>query len=325
MLDNDGDTAQVPLPADLTKDGLKRSLNAAIQRLAPGFLKTVAVVKPQNNGVGGGKEYTQLSDMLSDNARLKDVDLKDGQVPADADLLLVLVPDAFDDKQVFAVDQFLMRGGSLVLATSPFDATLGQTFSASKHHSGLENWLAFQGLDLGDTMVLDPQNAALPVPVERNLGGIPIREIRMLSYPYFPDIRGKGLNADNPISSALEQVTLNWASPITVDKAKNKARKVSPLLSSSSQSWVSSDLNILPDYNTHPDGGFAPTGSRGSHLLAVAVEGRFDSFFKDKESPLEKEQGKDKAKDTAKRSSTSSARPARTLQSPSKCILQKLS
>ncbi len=228
VLDNDGDTAQVPLPEDLTKDGLKRSLNAAIQRLAPGFLKTVAVVKPQSNGVGGGKEYTQLSDILSENARLKDANLKDGQVPADADLLLVLAPDAFDDKQIFAVDQFLMRGGSLVLATSPFDATLEQTFSASKHHSGLEDWLKFQGLDLGDTMVLDPQNAALPVPVQRNLGGIPIREIRMLSYPYFPDIRGKGLNADNPITSALEQVTLNWASPITVDKDKNKARKVSP-------------------------------------------------------------------------------------------------
>ena len=64
-------------------------------------------------------------------------------------------------------------------------------------------------------MVLDPQNAALPVPVQRNVGGFSIREIQMLSYPYFPDIRGAGLNEDNPITAALEQVTLNWASPVT--------------------------------------------------------------------------------------------------------------
>ena len=137
-------------------------------------------------------------------------------------------------------------------------------------------------------MVLDPQNASLPVPVQRNVGGFAIREIQMLRYPYFPDIRGAGLNADNPITSALEQVTLNWASPITVDKDKNQTRKVTRLLSSSPQSWVSGGLDILPDYRAHPDDGFAPSGPRGSSLLAVAVEGRFDSFFKGKESPLAK-------------------------------------
>ena len=200
----------------------------------------------------------------------------------------MLAPDALDEKQVFAIDQFLMQGGSVALATSPFDATLGETLTASRHHSGLEDWLTYQGLTIGDGMVLDPQNASLPVPVQRNVGGFTIREIQMLSYPYFPDIRGAGLNADNPITSALGQVTLNWASPITVDKDSNQARTVTRLLSSSPQSWVSGNLDILPDYRAHPDDGFAPSEPRGSSLLAVAVEGRFDSFFKGKESPLAK-------------------------------------
>ena len=287
VLDDGGETAQVPLPAELNREALKRSLDAAIERLAPGFLKTIAVVKPQAAGPEA-TQYTLLTDTLSGNARLKDTDLKDGRVPADADLLLVLAPDALDDKQVFAIDQFLMQGGSVALATSPFDIALGQTLTASKHHSGLEDWLKSQGLTIGETMVLDPQNASLPVPVQRNVGSFTIREIQMLNYPYFPDIRGTGLNADNPITSALGQVTLNWASPITVDKDRNQARTVTRLLSSSPQSWVSGDLDILPDYRAHPDNGFAPSESRGASLLAVAVEGRFDSFFKGKESPLAK-------------------------------------
>jgi ABC-2 type transport system permease protein len=227
-----------------------------------------------------------LNDTLSENVRLKETDLKDGRVPADADLLLVLAPEALDDKQLFAIDQFLMQGGSLVLATSAFDASVGDTLTARRHNSGLEDWLEHHGLVIEDSLLLDTQNAALPVPVQRQLGGLTIREIRMLPYPHFPDIRGVGLNADNPITAALGQVTLNWASPINVDEGRNQARSVTRLLSSSADSWVSGDLNIIPDYRSWPDTGFEASGEQGARLLAVALEGRFDSFFAGKDSPL---------------------------------------
>ena len=314
VLEADGETVQVPLPEELNRDGLKRSLEAAFQRLAPGFLKTVAVVKPEALGPNA-KRYTVLTDTLAENTRLKDTDLKDGRVPEDADLLLVLAPDELDEKQLFAVDQFLMQGGSVVLATSPFDADVGETLMARRHHSGLEDWLKHQGLVVEDTMVLDPQNAALPVPVQRSLGGIAIREIRMLPYPHFPDIRGDGLNGDNPITAALGQVTLNWASPVTVDADKNQARKVTRLLSSSPQSWVSSDLNILPDYRAWPDTGFEPVGERGARLLAVAVEGRFDSFFKGKDSPLARPPEKE-AKDDQAQTSSDEPEAAKEAETP---------
>ena len=314
VLEADGETVQVPLPEELNRDGLKRSLEAAFQRLAPGFLKTVAVVKPEALGPNA-KRYTVLTDTLAENTRLKDTDLKDGRVPEDADLLLVLAPDELDEKQLFAVDQFLMQGGSVVLATSPFDADVGETLMARRHHSGLEDWLKHQGLVVEDTMVLDPQNAALPVPVQRSLGGIAIREIRMLPYPHFPDIRGDGLNGDNPITAALGQVTLNWASPVTVDADKNQARKVTRLLSSSPESWVSSDLNILPDYRAWPDTGFEPVGERGARLLAVAVEGRFDSFFKGKDSPLARPPEKE-AKDDQAQTSSDEPEAAKEAETP---------
>ncbi len=291
VLQGEGQSVQVPLPEQLDRAGLKRSLEAAVQRLAPGFLKTVAVVKPPQQGTDI-KQYKALTRALSDNMRIRDTDLKDGHVPADADLLLVLAPKDLDRKQVFAIDQFLMQGGSVVLATSPFDAEVGATLTASRQTSGLEDWLRHNGLVIEPDMVLDPQNASLPVPEQRWLGGIPIREIQLLPYPHFPDIRGDGLNATNPITASLGQLTLNWASPISVVTPPKGTRKVTELLHSSAQSWVSSDTDIMPDYHRWPDTGFKPGDKRGAQLLAVAVEGRFDSYFKGKDSPLAGPAGK---------------------------------
>ncbi len=287
VVEGAGNTVQVPLPETLDKASLKHAVIAALQRLTPGFLKTVAVVAPQTL-VHGGERYRMLDEELGQNARIEHTDLKDGRVPGDADLLLVLAPRDLDDKQRFAIDQFLMRGGSVVLTTSPFDVQLTNTLTATREKSGLEDWLAHYGLNVGASMVLDPRNAALPVPEQRSIGGIPVREIHMLPYPQFPDLRGASLDRSNPITASLGQLTLNWASPISVDAAKNKSRTVSKLLRSSPRSWTSDSLDVVPDYRVYPDTGFSVAGKRKPELLAVALQGSFESFYKGKESPLAK-------------------------------------
>lgn len=135
-------------------------------------------------------------------------------------------------------------------------------------------------------MVLDPQNAALPIPVERQLGGITVREIHLLPYPHFPDLRKEGLSQNSPITASLGQLTLNWASPVTVDATKNKGRTVTELVRSSTKSWTSESLNVLPDYRAYPDTGFPIGDEQVGSLMAVTIEGRFDSFYQEKESPL---------------------------------------
>ncbi|NGZ97650.1 MAG: hypothetical protein CV089_16275 [Nitrospira sp. WS110] len=285
VLEADGEVVQVPLPTTLSKEELKRAVETALQRLTPGVLKTVVMVKPQLTGPGS-QRYTELEKTLGENVRLKEADLKSGRVPADADLLLVLAPDQLAEKQRFAIDQFLMQGGSVIITTSPFDVHITGTLTATKKTSGLQEWLTHHGITIAETMVLDPQNAALPIPVERQLGGITVREIHMLPYPHFPDLRKEGLSQDSPITASLGQLTLNWASPVTVDAAKNKGRTVTELVRSSTKSWTSESLNVLPDYRAHPDTGFPVGDEQVGSLMAVAIEGRFDSFYQEKESPL---------------------------------------
>ncbi|WP_456387844.1 Gldg family protein [Desulfolithobacter sp.] len=306
VLTSEGESVQVPLPEELNREALKKAIQTAARRMAPGYLKTVALVTPPESMPTNpympmqrsGKRYQLLRETLSENVRLIDTDLKEGRVPADTDLLLLMAPDALDEKQLFAVDQFLMQGGSVVVATSPFDVEMSTSLQARKHSSGLDEWLKHHGLSIAETMVLDPHNAALPVPVKRRLGPIVVNELQMLPYPHFPDIRRDGLD-NGPITGSLGQLTMNWASPITVDKEGNARRQVTELAHSSPQSWTSADLDIIPDYNLYPDTGFKPGGKRGARLLAVAVRGAFDSFFKGKPSPLLQEENKDKTEKPA--------------------------
>src|SRR5579863_2452153 len=83
-------TEQVPLPAELDQASFKSAIEAAIKRLAPGFLKTVAVMNPQSpeagmmRGGAGGRSFSTLRHSLADSARWLDADLKNGQVPSEA-------------------------------------------------------------------------------------------------------------------------------------------------------------------------------------------------------------------------------------------------
>ncbi len=292
-LEHDGQIVQVPLPESLSAESLKRGIDAGLKRFASDALKTIALVAPratpnlpQLGMPGTGRHLELLEKRLAQNHIVKRVDLARGAVPEDADLLMLVAPDKLDDKQLFAVDQFLMQGGTVILATAPFSVETRGAVAGRTHDAGLGPWLEHHGVKIENTLVLDPQNAAFPVPVQRNLGGFTVQEIQLVEYPYFVDIRGDGMPKGNGLTAGLPQVTLNWASPIRIDTAKQQGRTVTELLHSSAQAWTSDSLELQPDFRRYPEFGFAPGEARERALLGVMVEGQFESYFKGKPSPL---------------------------------------
>ena len=285
--------AEVALPDDFTKESLERSFSAALKKFATGFTKTVALQTPttlpsmpQFGMPGSGSQFEILREFLAKERGIVNADLADGRVPDATDLLIVVAPESLDQKQLFAMDQFLMEGGTVVLATSPFAVGLEQQVNIAKKPSGLEDWLKFQGILLGEQMVLDPQNSAFPVPVQRQVRGFTVQETQLVNYPYFVDIRPDGMDRESGMLSGLNQLTMSWASPITIDMDKNKERKVTRLLESSEDSWLSDLTDVQPNFSAYGKLGFAPGSETGKQLLGVVVEGRFTSFFAGKPSPL---------------------------------------
>ncbi len=306
-LSNGDQIVQLPT-AKFSADEFDQALDAGIKRFASGFTRTVALVAPkvdyQAMQMGlSSQQFNQLQKVLSADLSIKNEDLSDGSVDSAADILLLMAPKDLDEKELFAVDQFLMRGGSVVAATSPFSVDLGRNrLSMKQQTSGLEDWLKHNGLKIEPELVLDNQNSAFPVPVTRQVGGLRFQEIRMIDYPYFVDIRGKGLNQKSPITGDLNQLSMAWSSPITVDEKLNANRQVTELLHSSDQSWRSSSTDVMPEIDSRGRSSIHATSELGSELLAVVSQGRFDSYFAGKKSPLigQTAQPDDKAKaDTA--------------------------
>lgn len=279
---------QIPLD-DFTESSFERNLNAAIKRFATGFTKNVALVTPKATPYGGygspQSSFNQLERMLGAELNVLKEDLSDGVVSGEADILMLISPKSLDEKQLFAVDQFLMKGGTVIAATSPYSVNFtGGSLAMSQVSSGLEDWLAHHGLSIENSLVMDANNAAFPIPVTRNVGGFQLQEMRMLDYPYFADIR-KGLNQDNLITSELPQLTMAWSSPIIVDGSRENIN-FTPLISSSENAWTSSSLDIMPKVNQLGETSYAADGKTKAHLIGGIAQGQFSSYFIDKESPL---------------------------------------
>ena len=248
----------IPLPESLDRAGLERAIEAGIRRFAPGVMRTVALFTPSPAPAGfmgagpSGPGYSLLQDSLREGFSLRETDLTSGQVPDDADLLLVVAPESLDEKQQFAIDQFLMQGGTVVVAASSFHIDLsGNAIGARPQPTGLEDWLGGLGVTLEPSLVLDPQNTPFPIPVQRDLGGFVVEEIQTLDYPYFPDVRADGLSEDSGITANLGQVTMNWSSPISIDAEVNAERRVTPLIESSAAAWSSDSAEMQPDFDAH--------------------------------------------------------------------------
>ena len=304
-LQSDDAVVQIPVPEGLSQEALRRGIDEGLKRFASGLLRTVVLVAPlapppylQQQGAPRGNEFVQLEGELSADFDVVRDDLSSGVVPENASVVVVVDPAEFSEKQRFALDQYLMKGGTVVVGTSNFSAQLTPTgLAANKRPSGLAEWLAHHGIEIQDSLVMDPQNSAFPVPVTRQVGGFSFQDLVMLDYPYFIDIRDDGLADDVPVLSGLNQITLSWVSPLSV--SPNENIRATELLRSSNGSWLSTSTDVSPQVSDTGVSPFVPDGEQSSHLLAAALEGTFTSFYVGQTSPLLEEEASAPEQDAA--------------------------
>lgn len=278
------------LPDSRDVEGFKRLLEEGVMRFTEGLLTSVAIhtpapSAPQYTGQPvPTARYNELSAYLRNDYEVDTIDLR-RPVASNIDVLLVIGPNDLDPEQVFEIDQFLMRGGTVVIATSAFTTSLmDRTLLANRAVSGLEDWLAHHGISVEQTMVMDVNNGGFPIPVTREVGGYMFEEIQMIDYPFVVDVRNRGFVDDHPIVRNLDQMMFAWGSPLTLDAELNSTREVREILRSSEDSWTNSMPELMPKYDANGQSAYVQGTDTEPQLLAVSVKGTFTSFFE--EPPL---------------------------------------
>ncbi len=315
MLLRIGDQTQILYTAgDLSEASVRTAIESALRRSAPGFLKVVGLWTPSpapaTNMFGQPQQslssWHLIGEQLSGEYAVRTVRLETGQVPEDIDMVLVIAPQGMSDKERFAIDQYLMRGGSVVIAVNSYTVTpdpFTGELRLTAVEGGLRQMLEHYGIHVEEKLVMDLQNEPFPIAVNRPVNGASIREIQAIPYPFFVDVRPDGMDRDHPMLAGLNAATLNWVSPIALDEEKNAERQTSQLLRSTDQSWLRADINIQPNFELYPDYGFPVEGQFESYVLAVAAQGAFESYFQGKPSPWET---------TAEEATSASASPPAT-------------
>lgn len=185
----------------------------------------------------------------------------------DYDLLVVIHPVGLSQQTLFAIDQFVLKGGRALFFVDPF-AELDR-MNASKASDDLNKLFNAWGVSYKTDQFVGDAQLALQV------GGQGVRPVRHLGILQLTD---QNLVADNQITSQLETLHFSSAGFLThMDDAKTEFE---PLFLSSEYAMpmAASKLTALTDPTTLAVG-FNPSGEK--YVLAARVTGSVSSAFPD--------------------------------------------
>jgi ABC-type uncharacterized transport system involved in gliding motility auxiliary subunit len=269
------------------------------------------------------KHLQGLRDLLQKQFQVQAVNLREGEdeVPAEIDLLIVAGPNRVPERVQFRIDQFLMRGGRVIVMLDPIRLPEDGSLQAIPLDSGLEGLLTHYGVRPQKAMVLDRALCA-----QASFSGGYIRYT--LPYPYWPKAVPDLLNRADPITSRLESLVLPWTAPLELDvpadpgdpigkvremaKADRQAREEmarrmgatlppeeeqpepapgstadaagAPVTASVLVRTSPRATTLTGRYDLSPQQNF-PTSPAASQVLAVGLRGRFTSYWADRPAP----------------------------------------
>ena len=254
-----------------------------IHDLATPRKPVIALVSGLPMGVGFDPATRQMRDPWAIQQQLSqsfDVrDLNAGgikSIDADIKVLVLVHPKNLSDEAQYAIDQFVLRGGHLLVFVDP-DAELDtsgedpqnpQAAMFADHSSDLPKLFKAWGVDYDPRQIVLDRSRAVAVSVGQ--GRAPVR------HPGIIGLTAAELNRDDVVTANLD--TVNVSSAGFFNLAKDATTRLVPLMQSSGDAMATeaSRLRMLPDPSSLLTD-FKPNGER--YVLGGRIEGRFKSAF----------------------------------------------
>lgn len=259
-------------------ENLEYEISTVLRKLSREKSTSIAFLRGQ--GELPTKQISDAANGLSDFYIVDTVSI-DGKLNAlkDYKLLIIAKPDtAFDEKDKFVIDQFVMKGGRVLwlidkLAMNMDSLEKKSTNVAIPMELNIDDMLFRYGVRINPDFVMDMQAAPIPV-VTGYVGNQPKQEI--FPWYYYPLLSAE---SKNPIVNNLNMVKTEFASSIDTIETESVTKTV--LLSSSKLSRLQMaparvSLNILRE-KADP-----MMFTRRNIPIAVLLEGSFNSNYENR-------------------------------------------
>lgn len=194
------------------------------------------------------------------------------QIEDDVDIMWIVHPTNLDDSTLYAIDQFVIRGGRALIFVDPYAEIVAASGDPSGFgvgaSSNLEQLFAAWGVQFSPRDVVGDNRFALSI----RAGFQPTRHIGLVG------LDATALAAEDVITSGLNTINLGTTGHFTL--AEGATATLAPLLRSSA------DAAVLPadrfQFLSDPSEllrSFAPSGTE--YVLAARLEGKLASAFPD--------------------------------------------
>jgi ABC-type uncharacterized transport system involved in gliding motility auxiliary subunit len=241
-----------------------------------GLLSSIGVQGQFNPQTGQMGEpwpiYTQLQQLFAVRNLTADLD----HIDKDVDVLMLIHPKQLAPKTLYAIDQFVMRGGRMLLLVDPnagADLT-GQdprnplAGAMANHSSDLQPLLATWGIDYDATKVIGDLGRGLEV--RSNTSAAPVRHIGILG------LRHGDMDAKDVVTASLESINLATVGSLAAHPGAKTTFEPLLLSSTNAEPLPAQRFNALIDPAALRDG-FKSTGER--YTIAARITGPVDSAY----------------------------------------------
>jgi gliding-associated putative ABC transporter substrate-binding component GldG len=276
-----GDRQEV-LPSMTDLGTLEYDLAVALHRLqAPSAQPPVVGFTLGHGEPDLAKPEGPLRGMVEQIARrypVRAVDLGGaGGIPEDVQALLIVGPQRpFTDRELYQVDQYLMRGGAagfFLTNTRPDMKTL----RTARVTGGLEPLVGHYGIKVGRDLVLDRvQNGTMRFPVRSGNA----QAFREVSYPLLP--RATDLAHDSVLVGGLSELLFPFAATLTLPDSLPPGVDAQVLARSSAASGA---VTEVPSADPNELRKLLDGERRGPFPLLVALTGPLRSFYETRPVP----------------------------------------
>jgi ABC-type uncharacterized transport system involved in gliding motility auxiliary subunit len=227
---------------------------------------------------GRPSEPMAVIEQLQQLDRVKPLASDIDAIPADIDVLMLVHPQNLPEKTLFAIDQFVLKGGKALVFVDPLSELQASHPSqlnppGSPTSSNLERLFKSWGFEVPATTVAGDRRNAQRVGVP-----VPGRGTRPLDYIAWLNLQPANLNRDDMITADLSHIVM--ASAGIIEPVEGAKTRIEPLITTSSDSTKipAEKLIGLPDVA----GLLAQFKSDNKrYILAAHVTGMVDTAFPD--------------------------------------------